>query len=135
MRTKFLTIVGAALIVLGVAKINGATPLPIQQQAPATLETRLTIEGIVEAAPVLLWPGATAFDQLEAFANERTIALTVKEYAGLGKLVEQIGERRNGLNNQYWHYLINGVLADKGADALILNVEDQITWQYSALEY
>lgn len=61
----------------------------------------------------------------------KNIVFASKEFSGLGTLVEQIGEKKNGDGGRYWQYWINGNYAKVGADAYGVNSGDSILWKFA----
>lgn len=64
-----------------------------------------------------------------------TFYLETQDYPGLGSLVVQIGDLRNGEDNKYWQYLINDEMPMVGADAYILEAGDKIRWEFRESEF
>lgn len=71
------------------------------------------------------------FDVLKEFTNEKGIQFAFEAYKGLGKLVSQIGEKKNGADNKYWQYWVNNRHADVGADQYVLKSGDVVEWKFT----
>ena len=61
----------------------------------------------------------------------KNIAFIYKDFPGLGSLVDQIGEKKNGDGGKYWQYWVNGDYAKVGADAYGINPGDSILWKFA----
>lgn len=61
--------------------------------------------------------------------------LQTKDYAGVGTLVEQIGDKINGQNNKYWQYLVNKEQPLVSADQYLLKDNDQIEWHFAPIKF
>lgn len=134
-------LVNIALYVLIAAGIFGlvfyfASPAALTRddapanEAPARLSASLSIEGVIAKDTHEVAAGTSALDFLADEAVEHGIGIVVKEYAGMGKLVEAIGGLANGEGGKYWHYYVNGSLAPVGADAYVLKEGDSIEWRF-----
>ncbi|HPA25484.1 MAG TPA: DUF4430 domain-containing protein [bacterium] len=64
-----------------------------------------------------------------------TLNLQTKNYSDMGVLVEQIGNYKNGAENKYWQYFVNGAQPMVGADKYILQNNDQVEWRFSASQF
>lgn len=64
-----------------------------------------------------------------------TLNLQTKNYGDMGVLVEQIGNYKNGAENKYWQYFVNGAQPMVGADKYILQNNDQVEWRFSASQF
>lgn len=67
--------------------------------------------------------GSTALDLLKNFKVET-------QSFDMGKMVVAIGNRRNGLDGRYWHYVVNGKLGTVAADKFQTSNGDRIEWQF-----
>lgn len=72
--------------------------------------------------------GTTALDVLIQSKN-----IEVKEYT-YGKLIESIEGIRNGQDQKYWMYYINGKEASVGAAEYALQSHDKIEWKFKQYE-
>lgn len=63
----------------------------------------------------------------------RTKKIEIKEYS-FGKLVESIEGTKNGTNNKYWIFYINGEESKVGAGDYKLKQNDKIEWKFKAHE-
>ncbi|MEK7155829.1 MAG: DUF4430 domain-containing protein [Patescibacteria group bacterium] len=100
------------------------------QDAPGTISVSLTIDRTLPKETHEVAAGTSALFFLTAEAREHSISIAVKEYAGMGKLVEGIGDLANGTDGKYWHYYVNGALAPVGAAAYVLKEGDAIEWRF-----
>ena len=64
--------------------------------------------------------------------SDQPFSMTTKEYAGMGKFVEDInGIKNNTTAGEYWGYYIDGISAQIGASSYILKEGDNIEWKYA----
>ena len=140
MNTKLLQkivgiVAGVALVLvigLGFAKWASAPTQP----APQTSQTQtvsLTIEGVYQNKQVTISPDETALQVLQLLnAQDSTLQLSTKDYAGMGTLVDGIHGVTNGTDKKYWQYKVNGVMPEVGAGALQLKSGDSVEWYFAA---
>src|SRR3989344_6944886 len=106
------------------------------RQSPATAETPRTIEVALAIADVLpahrteITEGATVLELLRMESAAEGFVLSEKEYAGLGILVELLGDFQNGTDGKYWTYTVNGAFAPVGADVYEPRSGDLIEWTF-----
>jgi len=132
--------VGAIVVAL-LLGISVFTTRSEMAQAPAqttrqTQTATITIEGLYADKTVQFSSPKTVLDLLRQLDAEREeVRLVTKEYPGLGVLVESIGGTTNGTNGEYWHYRVNGVLPQVGADKFEINNGDAIEWFFAKPEF
>ncbi|OGG59762.1 hypothetical protein A2765_04200 [Candidatus Kaiserbacteria bacterium RIFCSPHIGHO2_01_FULL_56_24] len=102
----------------------------VQHTETRTIEVALAIEGVLPEGRAEVPEGMTALDLLRSESREKGFVMGEKEYAGLGILVERIGEFKNGTDGKYWTYTVNGVFAPVGADVYALKDGDAIEWTF-----
>lgn len=74
--------------------------------------------------------GDTAFDLLTRAAGEYGLELQTKEYAGMGVLVEGIGDLIGGQDNKYWLYYMNGEMPLNSVDSQVVLPGDKIEFRF-----
>lgn len=72
----------------------------------------------------------TMFEILEQITAENNLIFDSESYEGLGILVTQIGEKRNGEDGKYWQYWVNNRFAAVSADTYNLHGGDVILWKF-----
>lgn len=72
--------------------------------------------------------GTTALDILT-----KSQKVIIKD-TSLGKLVDSIDDVKNGTDNKYWIFYINGKQASIGADKYKLQNNDSIEWRFQTYE-
>jgi len=72
----------------------------------------------------------TAFDLLKQGVDSLTLEFKSKTYKGMGVMVEQIGEKKNGDDGKYWMYYVNGQIAPVAADKQELKAGDRVEWKF-----
>lgn len=100
-------------------------------EVPSVVVVHSEIEGVLPEIRTEVPLGTTALQLLDTLSQERGFELRVKEYAGLGSLVEQIGEYKNGTDGKYWQYYINNILAPVGASAYEVRWGDSVVWKFT----
>lgn len=61
--------------------------------------------------------------------------IQTQDYEGLGSLVVQIGAWRNGTDEKYWQYTVNGEVPMVGADQYIIKEGDKIKWEFKKSDF
>jgi hypothetical protein len=61
--------------------------------------------------------------------------LQTKDYGEMGILVEQMAGQKNGTDNKYWQYFVNGAQPMVGADKYVLQENDQVEWKFAKSEF
>ncbi len=74
--------------------------------------------------------GETMMQLLEKTTQDAKLEFTTKSYAGLGKIVESIGRKKNGANNMYWQYWVNNQYVPVGAESYVVKPGDVISWKF-----
>jgi len=125
----FTFIVGS--VVVFSPSSNTTTPSQKNTQN-SEISISLSIDGLYEAKTVTAHSDETALSLLQRLnIDDPRLALRVKEYSGLGALVENIGELHNGTDNKYWQYTVNGVMPQIGTDKFTLSSGDHIKWSFT----
>jgi hypothetical protein len=78
---------------------------------------------------------STIFSLLEDFSKKENFKLESKEYKGMGMLVESIDGVKNGTDNKYWQYWVNGELPMVAADKKEVKKNDKIEWKFATAEF
>lgn len=81
-----------------------------------------------ESSTVQAQQGKTALELLQSSKN-----VEVKEF-DFGTLVESIDGYKNGTENKYWSYYVNGKEANVGASEYQVQANDEIRWEFKAYE-
>lgn len=106
----------------------------IQEAVAGTVS--LTIGGLYENKQVSIASGDTVLQILQTLnTQDPKLQLSVKEYSGLGILVEDMHGQKNGTANKYWQYKVNGVMPQIGADQLKLKNGDSVEWLFGPSEF
>lgn len=132
--------VGAIAVVLlfGISAIidRNETPIGPVQETSQTQTAIVTIEGLYVGKDVQFSSPKTILEILQQLDDQfEEVQLVTKEYSGLGVLVESIGGKTNGANDEYWQYKVNGVMPQVGADKLEVKSGDVIEWYFDRSEF
>lgn len=79
--------------------------------------------------------GMTAFDLLKQGGEEIGLEVQSKDYGDMGVLVEQIDNLKNGADNKFWIYYVNGQMAQVSASKYILKGGDKVEWRFEASKF
>ncbi len=131
-------IIGIGLLILafalGLFAYTSKTTPPEKsavQEVTQTGTVSLTVEGLYGSKSVSISQNETVLEILQTLnAEDPQLELSTKEYSGLGILVESIHGNKNGTDNKYWQYKVNGVMPQIGADKFELNNGDLIEWYF-----
>ncbi len=111
---------------------NNQAPQPVVEPVK-TNEVTLTIEGLYQNKQITISLDETGLQVLQTLnVQDPQLALSTKEYAGLGTLVDGMYGKKNGTDQKYWQYKVNGVMPQVGADAYKLKSGDRIEWLFGA---
>ena len=91
-----------------------------------------------EGSPVILTgqfkEGITAFDLLKEKAKEVNLTLETKNY-DMGIFIQAIGDKKNGQDQKYWLYYVNGQMPQVAADKYLLKVGDKVEFKFEKSPY
>lgn len=105
---------------------------PSQTSETRTVAVSLTIQGLSGNDVFAVASGTTLLSFLQNLnAHDPKIQLETKDYSSLGTLVTGIGGMKNGTNNAYWQYKVNGVMPQVGADVYVLKNGDKVEWYFA----
>lgn len=139
-RTLFLAL-SIAVILSGInyAVRTEEQPAPVVEPESAEVESsrvQIFIDGFYRDELVTIEAGKTVLELLEKLNDEKSgLQLVTKDFGEVGVLVEAMGGRVNGTDNQYWQYEVNGVVPMIGADQYELQSGDSVVWEFKASEY
>jgi hypothetical protein len=106
------------------------------QEARQSAIISLTIESLYENKQVSIDSSETVLEVLQGLNNkDPQLRLVTKEFSDLGTLVESINGMKNGMDNKYWQYEVNGVMPQVGADKLELKNGDAVYWYFTESEF
>lgn len=72
----------------------------------------------------------TPFSALQKIGEDDTIAMQFKTYEGLGTMVTALSGLKNGQDNKYWVYEVNGAKVPVAADQYALHPGDRLLWKF-----
>ena len=107
---------------------KGILKLVAQEKAPYIIDFG---EGNVKSYQVVLSKNSTIFSLLEELAKRENFKIEVKFYEGMGVLVESIAGVKNGTDNKYWQYRVNGELPMVAADNYKVKNGDRVEWKFA----
>ena len=71
----------------------------------------------------------TVFSLLKKMTGKRNIEINNTQH-DFGILVESINGFKNGKDNKYWQYWVNGKIGDVSADRKIIKPTDKVEWKF-----
>lgn len=115
---------------------NNTSPQPHESAAEDQMMTvTISIENKLTNTSVSISAHATALDILTKLSeSHQDLALESVAYDGLGTLVTSMYGLKNGENNNYWQYTVNGITPQIGASALVPAEGDSIVWSFKAFD-
>ncbi len=133
---RSLQIFGVLVIVFGLVIFYAERPAgPLEntvQENVTTGTATVMIEGLYQNKSITLSGRESLLAILRSLdATDPSLQLVTKEYSGLGTLVESMHGIRNGTDNKYWQYTVNGIMPQVGADAYIPVPGEVIEWRFS----
>lgn len=118
------------------------TPAEIQPETgPEMIAEKISVDLVVEG--LLNLPTTLEFKKdiilLDALKELNLkypeLNLQTKDFGEMGTLVEQIGAQKNGAENKYWQYFVNGAQPMVGADKYVLQNNDRVEWKFAKSEF
>lgn len=105
-----------------------------KQTTPKAETVFLTIDFGAEKkiAQVGFKEGMTVFDALQAGTKKLGLILETQIY-NIGVFINNIGDKKNGQENNYWTYYVNGEFAQVAADRYKLKAGDRVEWRFFQL--
>ncbi|KPJ57529.1 hypothetical protein AMJ49_00155 [Parcubacteria bacterium DG_74_2] len=88
-------------------------------------------EGNVKSYQIVPSGNSTAFSLLEELAQRENFQLEITLYKEMGVFVESIDGVRNGTDNKYWQYWVNGELPMVAADKKDVKKGDKVEWKFA----
>jgi len=87
--------------------------------------------GNVKSYRIVPKENSTVFSLLEELAKRENFRLEWKIYKDMGVFVESIDGIKNGTDNKYWQYWVNGELPMVAADKKEVKKGDKIEWKFA----
>ena len=92
-------------------------------------------DGNVKSYRVVPDKDSTVFSLLDRLAKEENFPVNSTFYKDMGVLVESIDGIRNGTDNKYWQYWVNGDLPMVAADKKEVKANDKIEWKFAPSDF
>lgn len=89
-------------------------------------------DGNVKSYQITFSENSTIFSLLEELSKKESLQLEWKSYEGMGILVESIDGVKNGTDNKYWQYWVNGELPMVAADKKEIKEGDKVEWKFAS---
>ena len=89
----------------------------------------------IKAYQVLPSRASTVFSLLEEIATGENFKIESKTYQEMGVFVESIDGVKNGTDNKYWQYWVNGELPMVAADKKEAKGGDRVEWKFAPAEF
>lgn len=135
-KTDFLPLFAVAFVFAGLIGVSYVLePEPVLRE-PEVISVTVLIEPDENAHRVSVPDGSTVLYVLQTIDEKGDVLkLETQTYEGLGTLVTSMKGLKNGTQDQYWQYEVNGVMPQIGADQYPLKNRDEIVWQFDESEY
>ena len=88
-------------------------------------------DGNVSSYQIISSENSTVFSLLEELTKRENFKIESTIYEGMGVLVENIDGVRNGTDNKYWQYWLNGELPMIAADKKEIKEGDRVEWKFA----
>ncbi len=130
-------VIAALAVVFFIAgRDNNVVTEATDQVSDSAASVVISVEGVFNERAVAIASEQTVLAVLAQLDDtESRLQLIVKEYPGLGVLVESMNGKTNGADDKYWQYTVNGVMPEVGADALQLHDGDVVEWHFTSSEF
>jgi len=92
-------------------------------------------EGEILEYQIIPSEGATVFSILQKLAQRENFQVESKIYEGMGVFIESIAGVKNGTNNKYWQYWVNGELPMISADKKEVKGGDKVEWKFAPASF
>jgi hypothetical protein len=123
-------IVATAVVLVLVETAGDRETIPqVQKQSGVAV---VAIQGLYEGVEVPVNGEVTVLEMLKQLdTQDAAVRLGTKKYEGLGVLVDALNGMKNGMDNKYWQYTVNGVMPQIGADTYKPGAGDRIEWRFT----
>lgn len=91
--------------------------------------------GRIISSTLLISKISSVFSLLEEMSKQENFKIESKDYKEMGVLVESIDGVKNGTDNKYWQYWINGKLPMAAADKQDVKNGDEIEWRFDLANF
>jgi len=91
--------------------------------------------GKIISSQMVISEDSTVFSLLGEMSQKENFKVESKEYKDMGILVESIDGVKNGTDNKYWQYWVNGDLPMVAADKKEVKKGDNIEWKFAPAEF
>ena len=91
--------------------------------------------GKIISSTIDISKNSNVYSLLETMSKQENFKIESKEYKDMGILVESIDGIKNGTDNKYWQYWVNGELPMVSADKKEVKNGDQIEWKFDLADF
>lgn len=89
----------------------------------------------INSYQISLSQNSTVFSLLEELAEKENFKVESKVYQEMGVFVESIDGVKNGTDNKYWQYWVNGELPMVAADKKEVKGGDKVEWKFAPASF
>ena len=91
--------------------------------------------GVISSYKISPYQNSTVFSLLEELSQRESFEIDFTIYQGMGVLIESIDGVRNGTENKYWQYWVNGQLPMVAADKEKVEKGSKIEWKFAPVSF
>ncbi|MBT3690599.1 DUF4430 domain-containing protein [bacterium] len=109
--------------------------IEIGQLSNLTIAISFSDINVMEIQNLVIDSNKSVLDLLSLVVEENNIEFSLRDYGDLGYLVERIGDMKNGDDNKFWQFWINGEYSQIGAADYLVQSNDLIEWKFTDNQY
>lgn len=91
--------------------------------------------GDIDSYKIALSENSTVFSLLEKLSVREKFKIEFTVYQEMGVLIKNIDGVKNGTDNKYWQYWVNGELPMVAADRKEVKAGDKIEWKFATAQF
>jgi len=91
--------------------------------------------GDIDSFNIVPSENSTVFSLLEKLSAKENFKIEFTVYQEMGVLIKSIDGVKNGTDNKYWQYWVNGELPMVAADKKEVKTGDKIEWKFATTQF
>ena len=106
---------------------------PVERFAQVLIDTGSEMLGFANLA---VNESETAWSLLSSLAQRgERVTVTSQDYGDMGVLITNINRYKNGDEDKYWQYWVNGEYANVSASKYVVEDRDVMLWKFTSSRY